>query len=63
MKRGAIYTEYKSTIDRLLMNYDKRQPLSDAQKCEREKYQRIYFLRDHASLEPKNALDVFFTKE
>jgi len=44
---GKILRRYVSDTDRLLQNFDKEHPeVTESQKKEIEKYNRIYFLRD-----------------
>jgi hypothetical protein len=55
---GKILRDFVSEVDQFLQDFDKQHTtLSKSQQKEVEKYQRIYFLRDHEeSLEKQNDL-------
>lgn len=47
MAKDPILTNYVSAIDKLMETFDQEHPgLSLSQKKEKEKYARIYYLRD-----------------
>ena len=50
IKKFLNLTYYTSELDRFLFEYDQKHPkLSAAQRAEKEKYDRIYALRDKPS--------------
>ncbi|MCE3237274.1 MAG: hypothetical protein K0R24_255 [Gammaproteobacteria bacterium] len=55
-KEVDVFKNYVSEIDLELQNFDKQHPsLSLSQQKEREKYERIYLLRDHPEQQVKKA--------
>lgn len=48
MSKNPILTRYVSEVDQFLQKFDSNHPsLSLSQQKEKDKYQRIYRLRDH----------------
>jgi uncharacterized protein YnzC (UPF0291/DUF896 family) len=49
MKQNKKLTDYVSEIDNFLQAFDKGHELTAAQRKEKEKFRRIYYLRDVAA--------------
>lgn len=61
MSKAPILKNYVSPIDQFLNQFDKEHPtLSESQRKEKSKYQRIYFLRDCADRPLKKELPEWF---
>lgn len=52
-KNQPVNKKYVSSIDKALNEFNQTHALSPAQQAEKNKYSRIYRLRDHATPPPK----------
>ncbi len=60
MSRQPIDKNYVSEMDDLLMDFDKNHPiLTQSQQKERNKYLRIYRLRDTSERPPNNSKKIW----
>jgi hypothetical protein len=60
MSRQPIDRNYVSEMDELLNDFDKNHPiLTQSQQKERNKYLRIYQLRDTSERPPKNSKKIW----